>query len=171
MGIKHNSKGARCFCGTAEYLAPEMISQVGYGTGVDWWALGMVLYEMMSGFLPWYKDGCKTRETRESFFHDVINEPLKFPPKVMSVHARSIISGLLQKDPSKRLGADGGKEILAHPFFRLIDWKRLYHRQILARGKPPADKGVCACVGGWVCVCVCGVCVGVCTCVIFNLFT
>ena len=94
--IKHNNKGAGSFCGTAEYLAPEMISRIGHGTGVDWWALGMVLYEMMSGFPPWYKHGgLKTPEERESFFHDVINEPLRFPPH-LSVHARNIISGMCQ---------------------------------------------------------------------------
>lgn len=96
-GIAHGHKGAGSFCGTAEYLAPEMIKRIGHGTAVDWWALGMVLFEMLSGFPPWYKHGLKTSEDREAFFHDVTNEELKFPP-YMSPNSQSIISGTDQFD-------------------------------------------------------------------------
>lgn len=163
VGVSHAHKGAGSFCGTAEYLAPEMIKRVGHGTAVDWWALGMVLFEFLSGFPPWYKS-FKTSEDRETFFHDVIHEELDFPAYV-SPNARSVIEGtdqfdlccesfintvrlfflgFLNKDPQQRLGANGGEEILSHPFFCHIDWRRLYHRQVRAPGRPPADTGTFA---------------------------
>lgn len=138
--ISSGHKGAGSFCGTAEYLSPEVIKRQGHGTGVDWWALGMVLYEMMTGTPPWY-----TRERKE-LFQRVTAAPLKFPDH-MSANACSIISEFLEKDPLKRLGVRGarsGEEVLLHPFFGHIDWKMLYRRQIPPPWKPRTDGGTSA---------------------------
>ena len=117
-----------------------MIKRLGHGFGVDWWALGMVLYEMLVGIPPWYKKG----QDRETIFSRIVNEPPAFP-RLLSEDAKDIISGFLQKDPLKRLGvrgADGGREILQHPFFGHIDWRGLYELKVPPPAKPPTDNGV-----------------------------
>jgi len=138
--ISEGHTGASSFCGTAEYLAPEIIKREGHGFGVDWWALGMVLYEMLAGIPPWYT------QDRELIFERVVNEPLTFP-QYMSENARNIIAGFLRKNPQERLGVRGGlsgEEVLRHPFFGHIDWRRLYALELPPPCKPRTDNGVTA---------------------------
>ncbi|KAK0216968.1 kinase-like domain-containing protein [Armillaria novae-zelandiae] len=117
------------FCGTPEYIAPELLESQGYTKTVDWWTLGVLLYEMMTGLPPFYDENVNTMYQR------ILTDPLHFPPD-MSVEAKSVMTGLLQRDPSRRLGANGGEEIKRHPFFaRYIDWNRL-----LAKRYPPPFK-------------------------------
>ncbi|TMW65074.1 hypothetical protein Poli38472_009241 [Pythium oligandrum] len=110
--------GATSLCGTPEYLAPEVLARKGHGTAVDWWGLGMVLYEMLTGLPPWY-----TRN-RQELFARIREAPLEIP-KYLSPHAGSLISLLLHREPDKRLGSRGAAEVKSHPFFKSIDWDGL----------------------------------------------
>jgi serine/threonine protein kinase len=134
-GITAGTTGTGSFCGTAEYLAPEILNRTGHGTGVDWWALGMVLYEMLTGMPPWY-----TKE-REVLFERVRRSPLEFP-KHVSPNAKSLIQGFLVRDSAKRIGVRlGAQEVMAQPFFAHIDWRALYERRLAPPFRPRKDVG------------------------------
>lgn len=119
-GITNSSSGAHSFCGTPEYLAPEILRRVGYGRAVDWWGTGALLYEMLTGLPPFY---C---QDRAKLFEKIKNDELQYPPLV-SQPARHLLQGLLTKDPTKRLGSGptDAEEIKCHSFFSNIDWVRL----------------------------------------------
>lgn len=122
-GIHEAAEGAHSLCGTPEYLSPEVLDRQGHGTAVDWWNLGMVTYEMLTGLPPWYTTD------REKLFDRLRNAPLKFPFYV-NRPAASLIQGLLNRNPLERLGARGGFEIKSHPFFSGMDWEALLRREI-----------------------------------------
>jgi serine/threonine protein kinase len=111
------------FVGTHEYLAPEIIRGEGHGSAVDWWTLGIFLYELLHGSTPF--KGAGNRAT----LCNVIEQPLRFPsdggaggPAVSSV-AKDLIRGLLVKDPQKRIAfTRGATEIKQHPFFEGVNW-------------------------------------------------
>ncbi|GLB41089.1 putative protein kinase C terminal domain [Lyophyllum shimeji] len=122
------------FCGTPEYIAPELLESQGYTKTVDWWTLGVLLYEMMTGLPPFYD------ENVNAMYQRILTDPLNFPPDMPS-EARSVMTGLLQRDPSKRLGANGGEEIKRHPFFaKYIDWNRLLAKKIQPPFKPSVES-------------------------------
>ncbi|TFK47364.1 AGC/Akt protein kinase [Heliocybe sulcata] len=122
------------FCGTPEYIAPELLLNQGYTKTVDWWTLGVLLFEMMSGLPPFYDENVNVMYER------ILNDPLQFPPDI-SREAMSIITGLLQRDPAKRLGANGAEEIKRHPFFsRYIDWQKLLAKKIQPPFKPSVES-------------------------------
>lgn len=112
-------------------MAPELLDMTG-GTGVDWWTLGILMHEMLTGRSPWKS------ETQNAVLRELRSkEPVKLSPE-LSNHGRSIISGLVTRNPRKRLGARGAMELKSHPFFwprlkQSSDWKKLLERQI----KPP----------------------------------
>ncbi|KAL0240806.1 hypothetical protein GEMRC1_006042 [Eukaryota sp. GEM-RC1] len=106
--------------GTPEYLAPEIIQGSGHDHLVDWWSLGVLCFELISGLPPFEGD------SKEEIFENICNRNISWPDDVsFSTHAVSFVTSLMQLDTSKRLGYNGISEIKAHPFLASIDWGTL----------------------------------------------
>nr|AML78588.1 putative LOV domain-containing protein [Oenothera serrulata] len=106
------------FVGTEEYIAPEIITGAGHSSAIDWWALGILLYEMLYGRTPF------RGKNRQKTFANILYKDLTFPSSITaSLAARQLINALLQRDPASRLGSNNGSnDIKQHPFFRDINW-------------------------------------------------
>ncbi|XP_059640710.1 serine/threonine-protein kinase AtPK2/AtPK19-like isoform X2 [Cornus florida] len=132
------SNRSNSMCGTAEYMAPEILLSKGHNKDADWWSVGILLYEMLSGQPPF------THANRKKLQEKIINEKVKLPPRLTS-EAHSLLKGLLQKEPSKRLGSGsrGGDEIKSHKWFRPINWKKLESREMQPKFKPDVTGKNC----------------------------
>lgn len=116
------------FCGTPEFLAPEVLTEIQYTRAVDWWGLGVLIFEMLVGDTPFSGD------TEEEVFDSIVNHEVVYP-RFLSIEAVACMRRLLNKNPARRLGSSeaGAQDIKRQAFFRSINWTDLLHKKI----KPP----------------------------------
>jgi len=123
--ISHYYKGTRSRVGTPEYMSPEVLQKWGHGFCVDYWGLGMLTFEMMTGLPPWYTTN------RHELLKRLTRAPLQIP-SYFSSSARNFVASLLERNPKGRLGVRGAHSVITHDFFRRLDFKALEERRIQA---------------------------------------
>ncbi|XAR68700.1 Non-specific serine/threonine protein kinase [Bertholletia excelsa] len=125
-------------CGTVEYMSPEIVLGKGHDKAADWWSIGVLLFEMLTGKPPFIGGN------REKIQQKIIKDKIKLPA-FLSSDAHSLLKGLLQKDPSKRLGSGrkGSDEVKHHKWFKTIKWKKLEARQIQPSFRPEVAGKLC----------------------------
>ena len=123
-----DSTGAKSFCGSIAYLAPEMLKKQGHGKAVDWYLLGVLFYEMLVGITPFFTG------RKEDIFYNIEYGELKIP-NFISEKGSDLLTKLLERDPNKRLGGGlkDAQEIKEHPYFQDVDWDLIYNKKV----KPP----------------------------------
>nr|AML77654.1 putative LOV domain-containing protein [Tragopogon castellanus] len=129
--VAEPSTQSNSFVGTEEYIAPEIITGAGHSSAIDWWAVGILLYEMLYGRTPF------RGKNRQKTFANILHKDLTFPSSIpVSLAARQLIHSLLNRDPGSRLGSIGGANaIKEHAFFRGINWPL-----IRCMSPPPLDS-------------------------------
>ncbi|XP_053268023.1 ribosomal protein S6 kinase alpha-3 isoform X3 [Pleuronectes platessa] len=132
--IDHENK-AYSFCGTVEYMAPEVVNRRGHTHSADWWSYGVLMFEMLTGTLPF--QGKDRKETMTMILKAKLGMP-----QFLSSEAQSLLRNLFKRNPANRLGAgpDGVEEIKRHHFFSTIDWNKLFRREIPPPFKPASGR-------------------------------
>ncbi|XP_010464481.1 PREDICTED: serine/threonine-protein kinase AtPK2/AtPK19 [Camelina sativa] len=124
-------------CGTTEYMAPEIVRGKGHDKAADWWSVGILLYEMLTGKPPFVGSKGKIQQS-------IVKEKIKLP-KFLSNEAHALLKGLLAKEPERRLGSGptGAEEIKKHKWFKGINWKKLEAREVQPSFKPEVSGRQC----------------------------
>ncbi|KAH9968277.1 kinase-like domain-containing protein, partial [Russula dissimulans] len=131
-GGMNNAETTASLCGTAEYFAPEVIKGLPYSYAVDWWSLGTILYEMLTGNRPFDADNMSDMYDR------ILHDGLRFPDDpIVDHHTRNFIQKLLERDPTLRLAEP---QIKRHHYFLMIDWSDVHYRQLRPPYIPPIDR-------------------------------
>lgn len=124
---------------TQEYLSPEMVMQKPYGMASDWWSLGVLMFELLTGSPPFHS------VEEGELFRQILEGPIKFPAGgCITEEAKDFIFQLLQRDPSKRLGFNGGvAQVKAHAFFKDLNWDVVYKKQMQLPFVPEVEEQLC----------------------------
>uniref|UniRef100_A0A8C9WR13 Ribosomal protein S6 kinase n=1 Tax=Scleropages formosus TaxID=113540 RepID=A0A8C9WR13_SCLFO len=133
--IDHENK-AYSFCGTVEYMAPEVVNRRGHTQSADWWSYGVLMFEMLTGTLPF--QGKDRKETMTMILKAKLGMP-----QFLSLEAQSLLRNLFKRNPANRLGRgvnNGVEEIKRHPFYSSIDWNKLFRREIHPPFRPASGR-------------------------------
>ncbi|KAI2639684.1 Pkinase-domain-containing protein [Hypomontagnella submonticulosa] len=124
-------------CGTPDYLAPEVVSNKGYNKSVDWWSLGILIYEMLCGYTPFWDSGSPMK-----IYENILRGKVKYPAYVHP-DAQNLLERLITPDLTKRLGNlyGGSQDVKNHPWFSEVTWDRLSRKDIDAPYTPPVKAG------------------------------
>ncbi|KAJ4170025.1 cAMP-dependent protein kinase catalytic subunit [Fusarium falciforme] len=124
-------------CGTPDYLAPEVVSNKGYNKSVDWWSLGILIYEMLCGYTPFWDSGSPMK-----IYENILKGKVKYPAYV-NADAQNLLERLITADLTKRLGNlyGGPADVKNHPWFAEVTWDRLARKDIDAPYTPPVKAG------------------------------
>ncbi|XP_070584121.1 ribosomal protein S6 kinase beta-2 isoform X2 [Erythrolamprus reginae] len=131
----HDGSVTHTFCGTIEYMAPEILMRSGHNRAVDWWSLGTLMYDMLTGSPPF------TAENRKKTIDKILKGKLMFPPYLTS-DARDLLRKFLKRNPNQRIGGGPGDagDVQKHPFFRHINWDDLLARRVDPPFRPSLDS-------------------------------
>ncbi|GAA5812295.1 hypothetical protein MFLAVUS_005746 [Mucor flavus] len=121
------------FCGTAEYLAPEVLLGEAYSFGIDHWSFGTILYEMLAGITPFWADN------HADMYRRVLEDPLEFPADIFDYETAEFLSDILDRDPRTRLGAQSIDDIKDHVYFADISWDDIRSRKLQPPYLPPVS--------------------------------
>jgi serine/threonine protein kinase len=128
-GMLTRFETTKTFCGTAEYLAPEVVRREPYTKAVDWWSFGVLIYELLIGSSPFYG------ENQARIFTAIQSDPVEFTPGI-SATARDLILKLLDRNPKTRLGTMGHVDVMRHPFFASVNWEDVQNKRIVTGWTP-----------------------------------